>query len=250
MKPNNILILDRIILPKYNLLKCECLICHSIFATYDGCEDSLIMCCSNYTKKLKLNLVGMVFSKLTVLYNIIDCNKSESKFLCKCQCGKFSVVYGKNLRKGFTTTCGCLLRDNKLTHGMTNTHIYNCWRSMIRRCYEESNNAYKWYGARGIEVCEDWKSFDKFYYQFGITWPGTGYSIDRIDNDGNYEPNNCKWSTRTEQNRNRINTIDLNTATLIREDYSKNNISMAKLAEKYSCKTATVWQIIHNMIWN
>jgi hypothetical protein len=122
---------------------------------------------------------------------------------CRCDCGAERVVTTSHLSN--TVSCGCYLRDSHTTHGMSRTPTYGTWISMIRRCYDKRHDSYERYGARGIRVCERWKSsFASFFADMGER--PIGMTLDRIDNDLDYEAGNCRWGTAIEQNNNRRNT--------------------------------------------
>jgi hypothetical protein len=128
---------------------------------------------------------------------------------CRCSCGAETIVIGNDLRAGKTRSCGCLRRETTrkrlTTHGHAPagncTRIYQIWCAMLQRCRNPNNRDYRNYGARGITVCDRWLSFVNFLIDMGE--PPPGMSIDRIDVNSHYEPRNCKWSTTSEQNRNR-----------------------------------------------
>ena len=131
---------------------------------------------------------------------------------CKCDCGKETFVSSDNLRSGNTTSCGCLQKERasetKTIHRQSYSSEYRAWQNMKARCYNPNNKYYKNYGERGIEVCDRWKdSFENFFEDMGPK-PSSKHSIDRIDVNGNYEPENCKWSTDQEQARNKRNQRD------------------------------------------
>lgn len=120
---------------------------------------------------------------------------------CRCDCGRMKTVPIGSLhhRKGGTKSCGCDLYDNSkfITHGMTNHKMYNRWRNIHRRCYDPKTKGYKYYGAKGIKVCERWHDFALFYEDMGDP-PFANAEIDRIDADKDYSPDNCRWLSKRE----------------------------------------------------
>lgn len=147
-----------------------------------------------------IEMIGRHFSRLLVVAEA-GRNRKEVQWRCRCDCGKESVIPGYRLRSGHTRSCGCLGR-----HGMSHTREYGTWGNMIDRCERASHASSAYYSERGIRVCERWRSsFEAFYEDMGVHPPGL--SLDRIDNDGNYEPGNCRWATSYEQNHNRRNSI-------------------------------------------
>lgn len=154
-----------------------------------------------------IDLTGNHYGRLKVLCRAGSAfyGKNKSRFVtwkCMCDCGRIVSVTSYNLRKGIATSCGCYARDLKTNHSMSRTPEYKAWISMRYRCFSISSHAWCDYGGRGITVCERWLNFENFYVDMGPR-PSPDHSLDRIDNDGNYEPDNCRWSTSEEQNSNR-----------------------------------------------
>lgn len=146
-----------------------------------------------------------VFGKLTVL-NRAPNKGLATRWVCRCECGNIRLVAANSLTRGATTSCGKEICHSNYRHGHTLKSIksstWSSWHDMLSRCYKPKTKAYKNYGARGICVCDKWKtSFDAFLEDMGEA--PKGYTLDRVDNNGDYEPGNCKWSTMQEQATNR-----------------------------------------------
>ena len=153
---------------------------------------------------MKKDLTGLLFGRLKVL-NLKYYKNYKGYWNCICECGNFTTVVTHQLMSGKTKSCGCLNKEivgNLFkTHGMRNHPIYRVWANMIGRCENKNNTAYERYGGRGIIVCESWHVFENFFRDMGN--PPLGMTLNRINNDGNYEHNNCNWVTRKMQARNR-----------------------------------------------
>lgn len=157
-----------------------------------------------------VDLTGIEFGRLTVVERCGRDNRGEAMWLCVCECGKERKIRGSSLRVGLTKSCGCLNKEivskNSKTHGRSNSALHNVWRKMKQRCFSEKDQAFKYYGGRGITVCDEWKdNFENFYKCSMTNGYSDGLTLDRINVNGNYEPSNCRWVTMKVQQNNRRN---------------------------------------------
>ena len=154
------------------------------------------------TNKKFLNLTGHTYGRLTVI-SYADKKGTKHRWNCQCECGGSAITTSSNLRTGHAISCGCAVKELMTTHGMYKSPEYKAYMGMKERCYLKGGQRYASYGGRGITICARWlESFENFYTDMGER-PTSDHSIDRINNDGNYELSNCKWSTRSEQGVNK-----------------------------------------------
>lgn len=201
-------------------------------------------------KRIKVKS-GDRFGRLTIL-NEAEKRGRRRYFLCKCDCGNTTIVRSDGFVRG-TQSCGCLTKEvaSKFwkKHGMTKKRIYNCWHGMKQRCLNKNNPGFKHYGGRGISICKAWEDASGF-----IEWAlNNGYSddlsIERKNNDGDYEPSNCIWIKQPQQLRNTRSTIKItyNGITLCRKDWAKkiglSDPAFQKRLKKYSIQKAITMPI-------
>ena len=156
----------------------------------------------------RADLTGQVFYRLAVVSFAGSDKHKKAAWNCRCECGSMSVVVTSKLKNGSTKSCGCLSAerlasgDANRKHSMSSTDEYWVWSDMIRRCENKNRSDYHRYGGRGISVCEKWRNSVTEFVADMEPRPSPKHSIDRIDNDGNYEPGNCRWATPKEQRAN------------------------------------------------
>ncbi len=155
------------------------------------------------------DLTNMKFGKLTAISPIKKRGVSKYFWVCKCDCGRTVEVIGSNLIRNNTTSCGCygrnILGERTKQHGMSKTRIFKIWAGMRKRCNNPNMTSYSSYGGRGIKVCSEWDSFISFHNDMKYGY-ADNLSLERINPNGNYCKENCRWATSKEQSRNKTNT--------------------------------------------
>lgn len=162
------------------------------------------------------DLTGQRFDRLVVIERVGSNSDGVATWHCLCDCGNECIVEGANLRKGNTKSCGCLHDDvtrmRRTTHGKSGTRLYAVWKAMIQRCSNPLDKNYDRYGGRGIQICEVWRNDFQAFYDWAMangydeTAPRSHCTIDRIDNDKGYSPDNCRWVDMKTQRNNRTNS--------------------------------------------
>jgi hypothetical protein len=182
------------------------------------------------------DLTGQRFGRLVVIGQS-GRRGSAITWECRCDCGGVNRnPTTRSLQVGRTTSCGCVARARigalRRKHGMTATPEFASWSRLLRRCYSETNNRYARYGGRGIRVCDEWRgSFEAFLGDMGPR-PSSAHSVERINNDGNYEPGNCRWATRLEQMQNTSQNVYI--------DANGARLTIAEWARRTGLKAATI----------
>jgi hypothetical protein len=155
-----------------------------------------------------IDLTGHEYNNWTVLEYAGKSNNGHSLWKCRCTCGRIKIQRSCNIKSGQCKSCGCLkkginkgIKNANYKHGKSKSKAYKTWLHIKERCNIPTTKAYKYYGGRGIKICERWYHFDNFYSDMGDP-PSSKHSIERKNNDGNYCKENCKWATPKEQNNN------------------------------------------------
>lgn len=202
--------------------KCDCGKIHH--ATSNNLVSGKVRSCGCLSR---CDLTGKKFGKLTAI-KLDHLNKrGRQYYLCKCDCGNYHIADATHLQNGTIKSCGCLLlkhADKLEWHGMYGTRLSNIWKGMLQRCFNENSPVYDRYGGRGITVCEEWLTFSNFYKWAEHNGYSDSLSLDRINNNGNYCPQNCRWADDETQGNNKRNNVIL--------EYNGEKYTMAQLSRK------------------
>lgn len=182
------------------LCKCDCGNEHVVVGSDLSCGDTKSCGCRKLIPPSELNLSGQKFGMLTVIKRGENDNRNRIRFICKCDCGNEALITLYKLRSGGIKSCGC----KRLKHGDTGSNLYTVWHNLKVRCNNKKDANYHNYGGRGISVCDEWNdSYEPFQKWALANGYKKGLDLDRINNNGNYEPSNCRFVTRTINSNNR-----------------------------------------------
>lgn len=190
------------------------------------------------------DLTGQRFGRLIVLeLGKKRHTKDRVRWLCKCDCGNFKEPTTSDLRTGNTQSCGCKNMERITTHGKSKTALYKVWCGIKERCNAPNSYHFHNYGGRGISICDEWnKDFQNFYKWAKSNGYKRGLTIERIDNDGNYEPSNCTWIPKGEQNNNKRDTI--------RIKFNGEELTLKEWSERTGIKLITLYFRICKYNWS
>jgi len=195
-----------------------------------------------------VDITGKKFGRLTAIRRS-GRKKDKTLWEYKCECGTIKEYFMGAVNIGHTKSCGCLKSDLSKTHGLTRTGIYSSWKSMMGRCYSPKINGYVNYGGRGIKVCNRWHNVANFLEDMGER--PKDMQIDRIDNDGNYEPINCRWVSRVDNARNKPNTkLNTEAVKVIKYAIKYLGYTYERLANLHGVSMATISNIKNGKGWS
>lgn len=194
-------------------------------------------------------LINTKYGRLKIIGEAGQDAQKKRVMVCECECGKIINVQLLHLRSGHTKSCRCV---TKVSHGLRQHPLYNVWDNMKRRCLSPKASGYSNYGGRGIKVCEEWiNSFKKFYEWAIIDGWEKGLEIDRKDNDGNYEPSNCRFVTTTENRHNQRKTVlKAETVEEIKRLRKEKGWGRKKIADELGLTIGAVGGVIYMNTWN
>lgn len=201
-----------------------------------------------------MNLVGERFHRLTVVSRAPS-RGPHTMWVCQCDCGSVTQARPTDLRQGTVKSCGCysddILRARATKHGhsvgFTRTKTHLAWCNMKGRCNNPNRTGYKYYGGRGIKVCERWmNSFENFLADMGES--PVGMTLDRIDSDGDYEPGNCRWVSMTIQNRNKKSRLSEDAVNEIRGRHEHGE-TCASIARRFGVRSSSISAILRRRVW-
>lgn len=199
-------------------------------------------CWKSEIAKLKVvDLIGKVFGRLTVISRA-GSSARNSTWNCLCQCGNTTIVPSNNFRNSNTSSCGCYRAEQQTVHGMTGSPLYSTWEGIVQRTTNPNSEGYSAYGGRGIKMCAEWRNdFLQFQKDMGDK-PTVHHTVERLDNNGNYEASNCRWATQKEQGNNRSNNRHLT--------YLNETKTLTQWSEQFGIIPRTLTSRIDTLGWS
>jgi hypothetical protein len=200
-----------------------------------------------------LSLVGQKFNRLLVVKKHHEKSNAGALWVCLCDCGKTAIVNSLKLREGRTKSCGCFRKESiskvNFLHGESNkSTTYKTWKEMRQRCLNPNSDKWQWYGGKGITVCSRWDSYELFLQDMGER--PKGMTIDRIDNNKGYSPENCRWLSQLEQTRRQDkNKLKNGVFNLLREDREKLGLTYQELGKKYGVSASAARDCCVKKTW-
>lgn len=196
-----------------------------------------------------IDLTGQKFGRWTVLSRVDKERRGSSHWYCRCDCGTEKILRSNTLRGNESLSCGCRQKEiasnlgkSKAVHSKSGTRIYSLWKSIRQRCYNNNHNQYKNYGGRGIKVCDRWlESFENFLEDMGDNIP-EGMTLDRINVNGDYSLNNCRWISMKEQQNNRTNNVLI--------EFNGEKLTISQWSEKLGIKYITLYDRLITRGWS
>jgi len=185
---------------------------------------------------------GQRYGRLIAIERLPAKSKKDTnaRWFCRCDCGQGVVAYGQDLARGKVKSCGCLNADRILRHGMSRTHVYQVWKGMLQRCENPKSPGFANYGGRGIRVSDEWHDFERFIADMGPR--PKGYSIDRIDVNGPYSKDNCRWATTKQQaNNTRRNRV---------VEFRGERLTLGEWADRYGIDWSTLRGRLDRLKWD
>lgn len=204
-----------------------------------------------------IDLTGRRFGRWVVLKRVDNNKARQTRWLCECNCGTIKEIEGASLKRRHTKSCGCLrlelVKKRVYKHGYAmkgnRTDIYNSWMCMKQRCNNPETPDFKYYGGRGIKVCKRWCNFKNFLNDMGEK--PKGLTIERLNNDKGYSPDNCKWATRKEQSRNNRNTkLNPLKVQIIKKLLKESKLMAKDIAEIFHVSVPTIYKITSSGTWS
>lgn len=203
----------------------------------------------------RINLCGRRFGRLIVVSESHKDKNRHYHWICLCDCGTHKTINGEILKRGESLSCGCYHKEmmtelgKKTIHGQSRTRLYKIYKGIRDRCLNKSSLLYERYGAKGISLCDEWMDFDAFYEWSRINGYADNLTIDRIDNDKGYHPDNCRWTTHSIQGQNRKTCLTVDQVKEIKKLLSC-GVTYKEIAKRFNRAVETIGRINRKIHWS